>query len=100
MTILPKNRKKMKNQIVILAAILLPGCTWYGEFEHVSSIPDGNPFNDRKETSVDALWTGIRAERDGWYVDGAVGVDISNDYEGSNPYGRFKLGKDIKTWGK
>lgn len=89
----------MNKVIIALAAILLPGCTWYGEFEHVSSIPNGNPFNDRKETSVDALWTGIRVEKDGWYADGAVGVDVSSEYEGRNPFGRIKLGKNIKTWG-
>ena len=100
MRIPKKNRKKMKIQIVILVALLLPGCTWYGEIEHVSSLPNGTPFNNRKETSVDALWTGIRIEKNGWYVDGAVGVDTSNEYEGRNPYGRAKLGKNIKTWGK
>lgn len=84
---------------LVSTLIFLPACTWYGEFEHVSSIPNGSPFNNREETSVDALWTGIRVEKNGWYADGAVGVDTSSEYEGRNPYGRFKLGKDIKKWG-
>ena len=90
----------MKNLVLLLAIIISSGCTWYAEFEHVSSIPNGNPFNDRKETSVDAIWSGIRAEKDGWYIDSAVGWDTSSEYEGRNPYGRFKVGKEIKTWQK
>lgn len=90
----------MKKPLVVLSALFLfQGCTWYGEFEHVSSIPNGNPFNDRQETSVDAVWTGVRAEKNGWYVDSAVGWDTSSEYEGRNPYGRFKVGKEIKKWG-
>jgi len=89
----------MKTKILILAAFLTSGCTWYGEIEHVSSLPNGTPFNNRDETSVDALWTGIRIEKNGWYIDGAVGVDTSNEYEGRNPYGRAKFGKNLIKWG-
>ena len=42
--------------------ILLQGCTWYGEFEHISSIPNGTPFNDLNETSTDIVWTGLRVQ--------------------------------------
>jgi len=88
-----------KKSIYFLGAIvLLQGCTWYGEFEHVSSIPNGSPFNNREETSVDVLWTGIKVEKDGWYVDSAIGWDTSSEYQGRNPYGRFKVGKEIKKW--
>tara|TARA_R110002020_G_scaffold65744_1_gene173369 strand:+ start:14039 stop:14317 length:279 start_codon:yes stop_codon:yes gene_type:complete len=89
-----------KLTIGLSLVLLAQGCTWYGEFEHVSSIPNGNPFNDRKETSVDAIWTGIKVEKNGWYVDSAVGWDTSGEYEGRNPYGRFKVGKEIKKWGE
>jgi hypothetical protein len=47
---------------------------------------------------VDVLWTGIKAEQDGWYVDSAIGWDVSSEYRGRNPYGRFKIGKEIKKW--
>tara|TARA_R110002050_G_scaffold167938_1_gene298993 strand:+ start:1053 stop:1328 length:276 start_codon:yes stop_codon:yes gene_type:complete len=91
----------MNKTLIILATVLLSqGCTWYGEFEHVSSIPNGNPFNNRQETSVDAVWTGIKAEKNGWYIDSAIGWDTSGEYEGRNPYGRFKAGKELKKWGK
>ena len=91
----------MNKALTGLAVVLLSqGCTWYAEFEHVSSIPNGNPFNDRQETSVDAVWTGITVEKNGWYVDSAVGWDTSGDYEGRNPYGRFKVGKELKKWGE
>jgi len=89
-----------KLTIGLSLVLLAQGCTWYGEFEHVSSIPNGNPFNDRQETSVDAVWTGIKVEKNGWYVDSAVGWDTSGEYEGRNPYGRFKVGKEIKKWGE
>ena len=89
-----------KLTIGLSLVFLAQGCTWYGEFEHVSSIPNGNPFNDRQETSVDAVWTGIKVEKNGWYVDSAVGWDTSGEYEGRNPYGRFKVGKEIKKWGE
>lgn len=85
---------------LILVLLFQSGCTWYGEFEHISSIPNGNPFNDRQETSADVLWTGIKAEKNGWYVDSAVGWDTSGEYEGRNPYGRFKVGKELKKWGE
>ena len=86
-------------RLSLLCVLLLPACTWYGEYEHISSIPNGTPFNDREETSADVIWSGIRAEKDGWYVDGAVGIEVNGDLVGRNPYGRFKVGKDIKTWG-
>lgn len=84
--------------IILFSFFLISSCTWYAEIEHISSIPNGNPFNNREETSVDAVWTGLRAERDGWYIDAAIGVDTSGDFEGRNPYGKFKLGKEIKKW--
>ena len=84
--------------IVILSLLYIPGCTWYAEIEHVSSIPNGNPFNNREETSVDAIWTGLKSEKNGWYVDAAIGIDTSGDFEGRNPYGKVKIGKELKTW--
>ena len=95
----------MKEQMIrrvtlIFALIAMTGCTWYGEYEHISSIPNGTPFNDREETSSDVIWTGIRAKRNGWYVDAAVGAETSNDLEGRDPFGRFIVGKELKTWGE
>ena len=82
--------------------MLCSGCSstkiLYAEVEHLSSIPNGNPFNNREETSVDAVWTGLRSEKNGWYVDAAIGIDTSGDFDGRNPYGKFKVGKEIKTW--
>ena len=82
----------------VAASLLLQGCTWYGEVEHISSIPNGTPFNTLEETSTDIVWTGMRVEKDSWYIDGAVGYETSSEFEGRNPYGRIKIGKDIKTW--
>ena len=70
--------------LILVLFMLCSGCnttgSWYAEVEHISSIPNGNPFNDRQETSVDVLWTGVK-------------------FEGRDPYGKFKVGKEIKTWG-
>lgn len=82
----------------IFILFLLQGCTWYGEVEHISSIPNGRPFNSLEETATDIVWTGLRVEKDAWYVDGAIGYDVSSELEGRNPHGRIRIGKDIKTW--
>ena len=91
-------RTFLKFVMSLLAVLLLQGCTWYGEVEHISSIPNGTPFNSLGETSTDIVWTGLRVEKDSWYVDGAVGYETSSEFEGRNPFGRIKIGKDIKTW--
>jgi hypothetical protein len=88
----------MKAVKLIFILALLQGCTWYGEFEHISSIPNGTPFNDLNETSTDIVWTGLRVQQDTWYVDGALGYETSSEFEGRNPYGRIKIGKELKTW--
>ena len=89
-----------KITIGLSAVLLSQSCTWYGEFEHISSIPNGTPFNKKAETSVDALWTGIKVQKNDSYVDSAIGWDTSGEYEGRNPYGRFKIGKNLKKWGE
>ena len=83
---------------LLAVLLLLQGCTWYGEIEHISSIPNGTPFNNLEETSTDIIWTGLRIEKDTWYIDGAVGYERSSELEGRNPYGRIKIGKDIIQW--
>ena len=88
----------MKFVLSLLAVLLLQSCTWYGEFEHISSIPNGTPFNTRAETSTDIIWTGVKLQKHSWYIDGAVGYETSSEFEGRNPYGRIKIGKDLKTW--
>ena len=83
--------------------IFMAGCnssgTWYGELEHTSSIPNGRPFNTRQETSADVVWTGLRTTYGAWYIDAAIGADLSGELQGRNPYGRMVIGKEIKTWG-
>ena len=83
---------------LLTVLILLQGCTWYGEFEHISSIPNGTPFNNLNETSTDIVCTGLKIEQNTWYVDGALGYETSSEFEGRNPYGRIKVGKELKTW--
>ena len=83
---------------VCAVLVLLQGCTWYGEFEHLSSIPNGTPFNNLSETSTDIVWTGLKIEKNTWYVDCALGYETSSEFEGRNPYGRIKIGKELKTW--
>lgn len=85
-------------RLIILSLLLVQGCTWYGEFEHISSIPNGTPFNSLGETSTDIVWTGIEVEKNGWSADVAVGYETSSELEGRNPYGRIKVRKDLKTW--
>ena len=85
-------------RLIILSLLLVQGCTWYGEFEHISSIPNGTPFNSRNETSTDIIWTGIKVEENGWCADVAVGYETSSELDGRNPYGRIKISKDLKTW--
>ena len=83
---------------LISILLLLQGCTLYGELEHISSIPNGTPFNNLDETSTDIIWAGLKIENNTWYVDGAIGYETSSEFEGRNPYGRIKVGKEIKTW--
>ena len=85
-------------RVALTLILLTQGCTWYGEFEHISSIPNGTPFNSRGETSTDIVWTGIEVKKDGWSADVAVGYETSSELEGRNPYGRIKVRKDLKTW--
>ena len=77
-------------KIALALLLLAQGCTLYGEFEHISSIPNGTPFNSRSETSTDLIWTGIEVEKNGWSADVAVGYETSSELEGRNPYGRIK----------
>lgn len=83
--------------------MLIGGCqthsVWYGEVEHLSSIPNGKPFNSRTETSSDMIWTGIKTTYGAWYIDASIGADLSGELEGRNPYGKFVVGKELKTWG-
>ena len=88
----------MTKKLAVALLLFTQGCTLYGEFEHISSIPNGTPFNSRGETSTDLVWAGIEVEKDGWSADVAVGYETSSELEGRNPYGRIKVRKDLMTW--
>ena len=51
------------------------------QFEHISSIPNGTPFNSnvKSKTSTDLIWTGIEVEKNGWSADVAVGYETSSE---------------------
>ena len=81
----------------ILAVFLSISCsnlyTFY-EYEHISSIPNGRPFNNLKETSVDLLFSGLRYRENGWVIDGGIGVQTSSGLQGRDPFGRIRVGRE------
>ena len=87
----------MKKISILLSCCLL-GCAnsyYFVELEHISSIQEGNPFNDNPETSTDILFAGYRYRNiNGIYIDVGAGYETSNDLEGTNPYGKIKIGKE------
>jgi len=77
------------------------GCTHtytFVEYEHISSVTQGQPFNDNRETSADVLYTGYRFKNDeGLYLDIGLGVEtVTDDLEGKDPYAKIKIGKEWK----
>ena len=85
-------------KVALLPFFLFIGCAnsyYFVELEHISSLQEGKPFNDNPETSADILFTGYRYRNiNGIYIDVGVGYETSNDLEGTNPYGKIKVGKE------
>ena len=46
--------------------------------EHISSVFDGKPFNDRPELSTDFLYGGIRWKDDDWRVDIMLSTNLNS----------------------
>lgn len=78
------------------AAVLLSGCTSYNpyvEWEHISSIPDGTPFNNIDADQLDQILVGVHLKKERCYLDLAVGANLStSEIQGRNPYGRTRAG--------
>ena len=94
--------KSLKNTTGgILALLLISGCAStvpYVEYSHISSIPNGIPFNGLPETQADQVFLGMRHHSDsGLYLDTGVGVNVGeSELEGRNPWGRFAIGYEFK----
>ena len=85
---------------LIVLCFDLTGCvntSKFIELEHISSLKDGKPFNDNKETSTDLLMGGYRYKSNGWTTSIAIGVETSNDLEGTNPRAKITIGKEWES---
>ena len=85
---------------LIVLCFVLTGCvntSKFIELEHISSLKDGKPFNDNKETSTDLLMGGYRYKSNGWTTSIAIGVETSNDLEGTNPRAKITIGKEWQS---
>ena len=88
----------MKNSMILLSLLII-GCAQtytFVEYEHISSVTQGKPFNDNRETSADVLYAGYRFKsNNGLYVDLGLGVEtVTDDLEGEDPYAKIKIGKE------
>ena len=76
--------------------LLLSSCSSYNpyiEYEHISSIPNGTPFNNRQEDQVDQVYVVVQLKEERCYLDLAVGSNLSSsDIAGRNPFGRTRAG--------
>lgn len=66
--------------------------------EHISSIPDGKPFNSRHETAADMLQIGIRYKHKGWKVDALIGEEVNNSFRGDNPIFILRIEKEQRLF--
>lgn len=66
------------------------------EYEHISSVTYGKPFNSKPETSTDLLFTGVRYKDKGLVIEMGFGNELTSDLEGSNPYAKFSISKEVK----
>jgi len=83
----------------LLGFFILSGCSslyTFVEYEHISSVTYGKPFNSKAETSTDILFTGVRYKDNGVTVDIGFGNELSSDLEGDNPYAKVSISKEIK----
>ena len=67
--------------------------------EHISSIPDGRPFNNRHETAADMIQIGIRYKQKGWKFDALIGAEVNNSFRGDNPIFILRIEKEQKLFG-
>ena len=84
----------------LIVLFVLTGCantSKFVELEHISSLKDGKPFNDNRETSTDLLMGGYRYRSHGWTASIAIGIETSNDLEGTNPQAKIIIGKEWES---
>ena len=67
--------------------------------EHISSIPDGRPFNRRDETAADMIQIGIRYKQKGWKFDALIGAEVNSSFRGDNPIFILRIEKETKLFG-
>ena len=86
----------MISKKILVISLLLSGCSTYNpylEYEHISSIPNGTPFNNRTEDQVDQIYVGVQLKKERCYLDLAVGSNLSgSDIQGRDPFGRTRAG--------
>ena len=66
--------------------------------EHISSIQDGKPFNNRIETNADIIWMGIRYKHNAWHIDAAIASEVNSMFAGSNPHAMFRIEREAKLF--
>jgi len=86
----------MISKKILGVPLLLSSCSSYNpylEYEHISSIPNGTPFNNRIEHQVDQLYVGVQLKAERCYLDLAIGSNFdSSDLDGRDPFGRTRAG--------
>ena len=83
-----------------MLAKLLPVCFLLGcganpyiEYEHISAIRDGVPFNDRHSDQTDQVFVGLNFKGERCYLDLSMGVSLSSsELSGRDPFGRAQTG--------
>ena len=66
--------------------------------EHISSIPDGKPFNNRHETAADMIQIGIRYKQKGWKFDALIGAEVNSSFRGDNPIFILRIEKEHRLF--
>ena len=68
--------------------------------EHISSIPDGKPFNNRHETAADMIQIGIRYKQKGWKFDALIGAEVNSSFRGDNPIFILRIEKEQRLFNR
>lgn len=70
--------------------------------EHLSSPTHGVPFNNKKETSVDMAYVGLRYSVQSWNfeVDVAHAFDDKKELHGQNPRAIFRVEREFKIFSR
>jgi len=68
--------------------------------EHISSLPDGRPFNSKPETAADMLQMGIRYKKNTWKVDVLIGTEVNSSFRGDNPRFILRIEKEHKLFNR